>query len=301
MPGRSRLNNAGSNIQGYAFLAPVILTVGIFTFAAIFFAVFMSFHRINLFKDEMTFVGFDNFTKMLTLSKSYDAFFNTVRFSAVVAPIQTVLALIIASALNSKIKAQNVFRVIFFLPTLTSSAALTMIFMFLFSIPGPFNTILLSLGLIPEALNWTNETRFALNVIMAMNIWSTVPFFMTLYLAALQDVPSALYEAASVDGANAIRRFFHITVPHMRPITTYVFVMSIIGTMQMFDQAYIMSNGSGGPSNATLTMALLIYQDAFGMQNAMGRASAMAILLAAVIFVFSMLANRLNSKEKLYS
>jgi multiple sugar transport system permease protein len=142
---------------------------------------------------------------------------------------------------------------------------------------------------IPEAVNWTNEIRFALKVIMAMNIWSTAPFFMTLYLAALQDVPISLYEAAAVDGASGIKQFFHVTVPHMRPITAFVFVTSIIGTLQMFDQAYIMSNGSGGPSNATLTMALLIYQDAFGMQNAMGRASALALILAAVIFTFSML------------
>ena len=300
MKGKRNRRVVGDHVQGYSFLAPAVLIVGLFTFAAIFFAIFMSFHKINLFKGEMQFIGLDNYIKMLSLDKTRTALANTLRFAAVVAPVQTVLSLVIAAALNARIRAKLGFRIVFFLPTLTSSAALTMIFMFLFSIPGPFNRILLGVHLIPEALNWTNEIRFALKVIMAMNIWSTAPFFMTLYLAALQDVPDSLYEAASVDGANGIRQFFHVTVPHMRPITTFVFVTSIIGTLQMFDQAYIMSNGSGGPSNATLTVALLIYQDAFGMQNAMGRASALALILACVILVFGTLANRLGKTDKLY-
>lgn len=137
-----------------------------------------------------------------------------------------------------------------------------MIFMFLFSLTGPVNQMAVSLG--------------------------------------LMDVPKSLYEAAQVDGANAVQRFWHITIPVLRPITTLVLLMGIIGTFQMFDQAYIFSNRSGGPKNSTLTVALLIFRNAFGQNNTMGFASAMAIVLVVIIFTTSTIAQRLNKSESNY-
>ena len=132
---------------------------------------------------------------------------------------------------------------------------------------------------------------------MAMNIWSTIPFFMTIYLAGLQDIPKSTYEAAEVDGANSIQKFFYITVPQLKPITTFVLLMGIIGTFQMFDQAYIFSNGTGGPENSTLTVALLIYKNAFGQNNSMGFATATAIMLSVVIFSVSFIAQKINKSD----
>jgi multiple sugar transport system permease protein/raffinose/stachyose/melibiose transport system permease protein len=133
-----------------------------------------------------------------------------------------------------------------------------------------------------------------------MNIWSTVPFFMTIYIAALSNLPADLYEAAEVDGANVIQKFRFITVPFLRPVTTFVVLTGIIGTFQIFDQAFIISNGSGGPENATLTVTLLIWRYAFGQNNLMGLASSIAILLAVVIFAISFIANKINKYEALY-
>ena len=225
---------------------------------------------------------------------------NTLMFSVVVVPVQTIMALVISSVLNSKIKGKYFFRTVYFLPTLTSSSALTMIFMFMFSVSGPINGALLKLHVAEQGINFLQEPAFALKVIMAMNIWSTIPMYTTMYLASLQDLPASMYEAADIDGAGPVKRFLYITVPYLKPITTYVLLTSIIGTLQMFDQAYIFSNGSGGPANSTLTVSLMVYKYAFGTQNAMGYAATLALILAVIIMVISMLAEKANSEERVY-
>ena len=287
-------------MQGWLFVLPALIVIGIFVVISILFGIYVSFNKVNLFTGYYEFIGFDNYVRIFTDTKSRVAFANTSIFVAVVVPIQTFLALVTASVLNAKIKGKVQFRTVYFLPTLTSSAALTMIFMFLFSLTGPINEMGLEMGFMQERINFLGDAKFALKVIMAMNIWSTVPFFMTIYLAGLQDVPASLYEAAEVDGANALQRFYYITVQQLKPITTFVLLMGIIGTFQMFDQAYIFSNGSGGPENSTLTVALLIYRNAFGQNNTMGFASATAIVLAIVIFGTSLVARKFNASDSNY-
>jgi len=294
-------NMVSNHIQAYTFIGPAIIILSIFVYISIFVAIYMSFNQVNLFKWTFDFNGLDNYRRIFTEDRIFKAFSNTAKFVAVVAPTQTVLALILAAVLNSKIRGQKAFRLVYFLPTLTSSTALTMIFMFIFSISGPFNTIGMLMGFVKEATNWLNEPKVTLKIIMIMNIWSTIPYYMTIYLSALQDVPMSLYEAAEVDGASPLNRFMNITVPHMKPITSFVFITGIIGTFQMFDQAYIFSNGAGGPQNSTLTVALMVYQYAFSLLNDMGLASAVAIILAIVIIIASMIANKMNKSEKLYS
>lgn len=286
--------------QGYVFLTPAIIITSIFIGLAVLFVVYLSFQKVNLFTGDYTFVGLKNYKRVLTDDTAFIGFRNTLSFAVIVVPIQTILALIMAAVLNSKIKGKLFFRTVYFLPTLTSSSALTMIFMFMFSVTGPINTFLINSGFLSEGINFLQEPAFALKVIMAMNIWSTIPMYMTMYLASLQDLPGALYEAADIDGAGPIKRFTTITVPYLKPITTYVLLTSIIGTLQMFDQAYIFSNGSGGPSNSTLTISLLVYKYAFGTQNAMGYAATLAVILAIVIFIISYLAQKANKSESLY-
>lgn len=288
------------SIQGIAFLSPAIIVIGIFVMSSIVFALYISFHKVNLFTGYYEFIGLDNYKRIFTDTKTRVAFINILSFVAVVVPIQTIVALVMAAVLNTNIKGKIGFRTVYFLPTLTSSAALTMIFMFLFSLNGPINKIAVNMNLLSESINFLNNPKFALKVIMSMNIWSTVPFFMTIYLAALQEVPKSLYEAADVDGANGFKKFIYVTVPQLKPITTFVLLMGIIGTFQMFDQAYIFSGGSGGPENSTLTVALLIYRNAFGQNNTMGFATALSIMLSVVVFVVSFIAQKLNKSDSLY-
>jgi multiple sugar transport system permease protein/raffinose/stachyose/melibiose transport system permease protein len=290
----------GEHKQAYLFLTPSILITSIFIGLSVLFVIYLSFHKVNLFAKTYTPIGLKNYFRAFTDSTTRVAFKNTLTFSLVVVPIQTFLALVIAAVLNSKIKGKMFFRTTLFLPTLTSSSALTLIFMFMFSVTGPINGILIKMGIIDTGINYLNNPNFSLKVIMGMNIWSTIPYYMTLYLATLQDLPASMYEAAEIDGANSIKKFFYITVPYLKPMTTYVLLTSIIGTLQMFDQAYIFSNGSGGPANSTLTVSLMIYKYAFGTQNAMGFAATLAIMLAVLIMILSLISQKVNKSESLY-
>ena len=285
---------------GLSFIAPVLAVMLLFTILPLAYAFILSFMRVNQLAGTYQFIGFDNYTNAFSDPRVRIALMNTLRYVLIVVPIQTVVALVMAVALNSKIKFQKTFRTVYFLPTLTSSSALTMIFMFLFSVNGPLNSMLIELGLMATPINFMGDINFALNTIMVMNIWSTVPFYMTIYLAALQDIPATLYEAASLDGANTWQKLTKITVPNLIPVTNFVLLMGIIGTFQVFDQAFLVSGGSGGPANSTLTFALVIYQYAFATIGTMGYASALAIILSAIIFAVSMVTRMLNKEEVHY-
>ncbi|MDR0199934.1 MAG: sugar ABC transporter permease [Streptococcaceae bacterium] len=283
-------------MQGYGFLLPAGVIAAIFFIYATVFAIYMSFNNVSMMTNTYNWNNFKNYANLLTDPTVRTALENTLGFVVIVVPCQTIIALVVAYVLSSRgVKFKGLFRLVYFLPTLTSSAALTLIFMFLFNINGPINQALMGMGLYHTPINFLNEPFWSMKVIVAMNIWSTVPFYMTIYLASLVDLPYSLYEAAMIDGASAWERLRYITVPYLRPVTTYVLLTGIIGTFQMFDQAYIFSGGTGGPSNSTLTIALLIYQYATtGLGSGVGYAAAIAVLLGVIIFIVSRLAEKLN-------
>ncbi|MBW4636494.1 MAG: sugar ABC transporter permease [Iphinoe sp. HA4291-MV1] len=298
---RRRQRNTRSNITedlaGYLFMTPTILVLSTFVVLPILWAVFLSLHKVQLLGSiEYQFVGFRNFTRLIEDERVWIALKNTAEYVAIVVPIQTVLALTLAVTLNSGIRGKNWWRILYFLPTVTSSAVLTLIFMWIYNTNGLLNDFLAFVRL--PTYNWLGDPAVALKGIMLMNIWSTAPFFMVIYLAALQDIPRSLYEAASLDGANGWQQFIYITIPILRPVTFFVVTMGVIGTFGLFDQSYIFSNGTGGPNNATLTVVLLIYQAVFRNLQ-MGYAAAIAFLLAAVIIVVTLIQRRFFGGEKI--
>ena len=283
---------------GYLFMAPTLLVIGVFLFVPIVYALYLSLHKVQLLGGtSYRFIGIDNFLRMASDSRMWTALYNTFEYALIVVPLQTALAVVLASVLNSKIRGKNVFRVMYFIPTVTSSAVLTLIFMWIFKTDALLNDFLAWFGI--PGYNWLGDPKVALKGIMLMNIWSTAPYYMVIYLAALQDIPDSLYEAADIDGAKTLRKFWHITLPLLKPVTFFVVTMGIIGTFQLFDQAYIFSNGSGGPNNSTLTVVLLVYQYAFKNLD-MGYAAALAVILAAVIMTITVVQRRLFGEEKLY-
>lgn len=271
---------------GYLFMAPTIIVVGIFLILPLIYAIFLSFHKVRILGQlSYRWIGLKNFLRIAGDERVWIALKNTAEYVAIVVPTQTILALVLAAILNASIKGKNWFRIIFFLPTVTSSAVLTLIFMWIYNSNGLLNNFLAFLHL--PTYNWLGDPAVALKAIMLMNIWSTAPFFMVIYLAALQNIPSYLYEAATIDGANFWEQFIYITLPLLKPITFFIVVMGIIGTFQLFDQSYIFSAGSGGPNNSTLTVVLLIYQYAFKSLD-MGYAAALALMLAGVIMLVTL-------------
>jgi multiple sugar transport system permease protein len=286
-----------TNGIAYLFMAPALFVLGTFVVLPILFAVFLSFQKVRLLGGiEFEFIGTRNFVRLWEDDRLWIALKNTAEYVAIVVPAQTVLALLLAVTLNAGIRGQSVWRVLFFLPTVTSSAVLTLIFMWIYNSNGLLNQLLGAVGL--PTYNWLSDPKVALKGIMLMNIWSTAPFFMVIYLAALQDIPRSLFEAAAIDGAGAWQQFWYVTLPQLKPVTFFVVAMGVIGTFQLFDQSYIFSNGSGGPNNATLTVVLLIYQAVF-RDLQLGYGAAIAFLLAVVIIALTLMQQRLFNRESL--
>lgn len=280
-------------VAGYSFLAPYLIILTIFTVIASVVALSYSFFYVDFGFTQPVFVGFRNYSIIwydLTHNGDYlVGLINGVKYALMVVALQTVVALALALLLNQKIRARGVFRTIFYLPSLTSSVAISLIFLWLYNQNGAINYLLSRVGI--PAHNWLNDPSLALPSIAALAIWTTAPTLMLIYLAALQDIPVTLIEAAKVDGANAWQTIWHVTIPLLRPATFVIVVLGTIGAFQVFDQIYIMQGPSGGPLRSTITPVLEIYNSAFN-NSLMGLACAQASILFIVIFTVALLERR---------
>lgn len=293
VPKASRLNRKTTEaITGYVFVLPWIISALVFTFGAMIYVFYLSFTNLQLLNTPQV-TGFNNYAKVLSDTLFHTAVFNTLLYAVVVTFCQTWFALILAVALNAKLRAKQFFRTAWYIPSVTSSVVISLIFVWVFQKEGILNFALATLfgwaGFQPVAWLTDASAHTALPAIMILNILTTAPTFMLYFLAGLQDIPEEVYEAASLDGSVGAHRFFRITVPMMRPIIFLVVVLGTIGTLQIFDQAYIMT--SGGPLNQTTTINLLIYQSAF-RDYSMAYASAMAVVLFIMILVLYLFQQR---------
>ncbi len=284
-PRRARVPGSGRRREaraGLLFLLPSVVLLFVFVAGPALYAFYLSLFSWNLL-NHMHFVGLSNFSGLWDLPLFWTAVGNTVLFAGVVVPTQTLIALGIAALMNQHLPARGFFRLAFFFPAISSSAAISIIFMWIYNKFGILNSMLISLHLYGP--NWLANPVYALKAIMIMNIWTTSGYFMVVFLAGLQSIPHELYEAAAIDGAAAWQTFRSITVPLLRPTTFFIVVMGVIGTLQMFDQSFILSQGTGGPLHSTTTIVLLVYQFIFSYGK-VGFGAAATVLL----FVFTLLA-----------
>lgn len=285
----------GDIATAYFFVLPVTVSLSVFLIGPIFYALYISFHQFSfLSPDNITFVGLDNYIRLFEDPRFLKALANTSIYSLGVVPVQIVIALLLAMIVNAKIKGKTFFRVVYFLPTVTSTVAVSVMFLYLFKSDGLVNQALKMLGI--PTYDWFNTIEFALPSVMLMAVWTTVGQFMVIYLAGLQDIPVELYEAAEVDGATPWQKLRYITWPMLRPTTFFILIMSIIGTFQVFDQMYVVSKGEGGPQDATLTVVFYLYRTAFRNFD-MGYASAMAFVLFVIILGLTILQRILFKEE----
>lgn len=274
-------------MAGLVLVAPVVILMLVFVIGPAVYSFFLSFQNYNLLKpDQATWTWFENYKELLVDPAFHQALYNTFKYSIFVVPIQTLLALILAVVANQNIRGKTFFRVAYYVPAVTSAVAAAAMFMFLFNTKGIANQFLGLFGF--EAVSWFNDPTFALPLAMIMAIWATVGTQMLVFLAGLQDIPEDVYEAAEIDGATGLKKFMKITVPLLSSKTMFVVVVGMIGTLQMFDQAYIISGGSGGPLGSTTTVVLYLYNKAFG-ENRLGYGSAVAMFLFIVIFLLTIL------------
>ena len=238
------------------------------------------------------FVGLANYQDLLSdnvfIGKAIP---NTLVYTAFVVPAQMALGLFLAVIVNQKIRGQTFFRAAFYFPAIASSAAITVLFTFLTQPDGLVNTVLSWVG-IQSNTNWTNDPSTALQSIMVLNAWTTSGTMMLFYLAALQSISREVYEAAAMDGANAWSAFWKITFPLLRPAHYFVAVVSVIGALQMFDQAFIAGGADGAPANALTTMVLFLYR-ATARTFEFGYAAAVGIVLLALILILTLIQRRL--------
>nr|WP_231710635.1 sugar ABC transporter permease [Gracilibacillus suaedae] len=233
-----------------------------------------------------TFSGFDNYVRLFTDPIFYKALGNTFIILIVQVPIMLFLALLLAVFLNSKLlNMRGFYRVSFFTPAVTSLVAASIIFILLLNADyGLINYILTSIGL--EKINWLTNGFWAKVSLIIVTTWRWTGYNMVILLAGLQNIPNDLYEAASIDGASPIHKFFHITIPQLKPVLLFCFVLSTIGTFQLFDEPYNLT--SGGPNNATLTITYYLYNQGFNFFD-FGYASAIAYVIVVFIAILSWL------------
>lgn len=244
----------------------------------------ISLHRTDMLQTSQ-FVGLRNYASILLSDKiSRRAFINTAYYSFTMVPLGTVIALVIAMLLNQGVKAQSFFRTVYYLPSVVSGVAVSIVWAWLFNPDmGLINGWLATVGI--EGPRWIYSEEWAMPSFIIMSLWGTGGS-MLIFLAGLQSIPTALYDAAKIDGANAWHRFRNVTIPMLTPTIFFSVIMQIIGCWQIFTAAYVMTNG--GPNNATLTVVLQLYRQAFQAFR-FGYASAMAWLLFAVVMFFTLL------------
>jgi multiple sugar transport system permease protein len=286
MRNHTQKNKTLEAITGYLFIAPWLFIFLTFILFSLVYAIYLSFTRYNLLSPAQWW-GVEGYKRVLTDSLFLEqALPNTFKYVLIVVPIQTAVSLVLAFAMDQKLRFRRLFRTVFYLPSVTSSVVISLIFVWLFAAQGVFNQIL---GL---NVNWLNNVKTAFYVIMGMNIFTTSGTLMLIFLSGLQDIPETLYEAARIDGADALQIFWNITIPMLRPIIFFVVTVGVIGCFQVFDQIYIMT--SGGPLDSTTTITYLIYKWAFRDTTVkMGQASALAVVLTLIILGVTMLQRRI--------
>lgn len=280
------------NLIAYSFILPNFLGFAIFTLIPVIFAFALSFLNWDGAND-ITFAGLDNFKQLLSDTTFKISLKNTFVYAIGTVPLTLVASLGIATLLNKKIFARNFFRTVFFFPYVASLVAVAVVWNMIFNPSmGVVNGFLTSIG-IQNPPGWTSSTTWAMPVIIFVSIWKNMGYYMVIYLAALQGIPADLYEAASLDGANAWQKFKNITLPMLTPTTFFVSIMLTISCFKVFDLVYVMTQG--GPGRSTMVLVNHIYNTAF-KEFSYGYSSAISMILFAIVLIITIVQFRAEKK-----
>ncbi|MCW5723260.1 MAG: sugar ABC transporter permease [Devosia sp.] len=270
--------------NGWLFIAPALVLIGLFMIYPILWSLWMSLQvgrGMNF-----SFGGFANIVRLTQDPVFLRALTNTLIFLAVQVPIMIVLALLFAVALNDpKLRFRGFFRTAIFLPCVTSLIAYSTIFKSMFATDGVVNQALMALHIIQSPISWIADPFWAKVLIILAITWRWTGYNMIFYLAALQNVDRSIYEAARIDGVPAWARFWHITVPMLKPVILFTTIMSTIGTLQLFDE--VQNITLGGPSDATLTLSLYIYNLTFKFMPNFGYSATVSWVIVLLVAFFS--------------
>ncbi|MBR7926735.1 sugar ABC transporter permease [Aerococcaceae bacterium zg-ZUI334] len=282
-----------SSLQALLYLAPMLTISGIFTIFPIFKSIAMSFYtKFNLFTGEVSARGLDNYRTVLTDKNFHAALRNTVIYVIGVVPTTIFISLLIAMMLNSIPFLKGIFRTVYFLPYVTSTVAVSVVWSWLYhSRYGFFNYILGLFGV--DAINWLNSPDNALPAVMIMAIWKGLGFNILLLLVGLGNINENYYKAAKIDGANAFRRFTNITIPLLRPTLFLLSTLGVISGFKVFDEVYALFSGRPGPAGSATTLVYYLFQK-FYVQFKYGEAAATGIILFVIVLGITLVQNAGN-------
>nr|WP_040695194.1 sugar ABC transporter permease [Nocardia vinacea] len=272
---------------GWVFVAPNLAAVLVFLLFPLAVSLYLSLHSWDLFSAPR-FVGVSNYRRLFVSDPLFlIALRNTAVFTVFTLVPTVVIGLAVAAVLNRKLAGIGVFRTIAFLPLVASTVAMAVVWRFIFTTDdGLLNIMLGWVGIDP--VPWLTDPDWALFSLSIVTVWKSVPFATVILLAAMQGVPETLYEAARIDGAGALRRFWSVTLPLIRGPLSFVFVITIINSVQAFDQAYALTGGNGGPETGTYLLGIMLFQNAFGFYE-VGYAAALAWVIFAILLVLTLL------------
>lgn len=295
-------NNKSAKTWAVLLVSPFVICFILFWLIPVLFGIWMSFHNWNLNSGNNGFIGLQNYIEILTPGTLYNDYFisslkNTLIFVLVSVIPLVIIALILALIIdNLPIKFKPLFRTIYFISYSISVTAVSSIFLWLFNNNGGFiNNVLKSLGIIKEPINWLGEQPYAWISILVATVWWTIGFNMILFINALDEVDSSLYEAADIDGAGFMAKFRYITLPSIKNVSLFIVIMTIIASFNLYGQTKLIT--AGGPEQSTTTLTMNI-QNVVQNMNQLGIGSAMAILMGIIMFFITVAQFFLTNNKK---
>lgn len=286
-------------LKGWLYVLPMLIIVAIFSLYPIVSSLAMSFYtQYNFFTNQVMALGFDNFKYLWEDPLFHSAVANTLIFVVGVVPLEIIISLTVAVLLNQIKVLAGFFRTIYFLPFVTSIVAISMVWKWIYNKDaGLLNYFLSFVGIHP--IDWLNDPTWALPALIILAIWKSLGFNIMLFLVALNNVDKRLYSAATLDGANAWKRFLHVTVPMISPMTFLIAVNAVIGSFKVFDEIFSLFGGQAGPGNAAMTVVFYLYR-MFYEQNKYGIAAAAGVVLFFMILIVTLLQTWFSKKHVHY-
>jgi len=279
----------------YVLIAPAAALLGFWFIYPIVETFVLALQRVNLFHfSQRNYVGLQNFGQLWHDPAFHHSLYITLVFVVFVVPAQTIVAILLAAVLHSVGIGKSLFRTAFFVPYMTSTVAVTTVFMKLFVSGGPLANLATSVFRVANT-TWYAEPRYALPFLVIVYVYMYIGLYVVVFVSGIEDIPAELYEAAKVDGADTVQQFRFITVPSLRPFVVFVVVAGLIQAVQIFDQAYVIASSGtilGSPAGATATLVIFIYEQAFRLNN-LGYGSAAAVVLLAIVFLGTAVTRRL--------
>lgn len=295
-PARRRMSSASGKeqvITAYAMLIPALVILGIFVFYPIVAAAYMSLTSWDGFNPEMPFVGLDNYLNLAKNPEFWNSLTVTVIYAAGVSVLSVLTGLVFAILLDAPIRGRGIYRTIYFLPVVTSSVAVAIVWKYMLDDSGLVNNWLGHLGI--TGPDWLQNRWIALAALTLLTVWKNLGFNIVLYLTALQGLPRSVFEAAEIDGANKLQQIRFMTVPLLRPMTFFVVVQALINSFQAFDLVYVFTEG--GPRGGTDVLGMMMYREAFRLGN-FGYGTAISLVTLVLVLVVTLVQWKFSGTEE---